>query len=96
MACPETPLAVYKLDGYFGTLESRDGWVYFASLLMDRVSLLVLNLKTLASTITTIPVEVRALIQQRDLYILLDLAGTVHQPGRTITPPRHYSLKQHS
>jgi hypothetical protein len=58
---------VYKLDGYFDNLESRDGWVYFASLLMDRISLLVLNLQTLASTITTIPVEVRALIQQRDL-----------------------------
>ena len=65
MARPETPLAVYKLDGYFGTLESLDGWVYFASLLMDRVSLLVLNLQTLASTITTIPVEVRTFIQQQ-------------------------------
>lgn len=32
---------------------------------MDRVSLLVLNLQTLASTIITIPVEVRALVQQR-------------------------------
>lgn len=39
-------------------MESLDGWVYFASLQMDRVSLLVLNLQTLESTITTIPVEV--------------------------------------
>jgi len=67
LACPETPLAVYKLDGYFGTLESLDGWVYFASLQMERVSLLVLNLQTLASTITTIPVEVSGLILQQDL-----------------------------
>ena len=32
---------------------------------MDRISLLVLNLQTLASTIITIPVEVRPLVQQQ-------------------------------
>jgi hypothetical protein len=44
---------VRKLDGYCSILEPSDGWVYFASLQMDHIELLILNMQTLASMLGT-------------------------------------------
>lgn len=48
---------------------------------MNRVSLLVLNLQTLASTVITIPIEVSSHNLKLDLQVSLALADTVRESG---------------